>query len=250
VSAAPDRTAALSVPDVHLDLGCGKRPRNPYQRTRVCGVDIRALSSSNDFEFRAANLSIDPIPYPDDAFGSVSAFDFIEHVPRILGSADGRSTAFPFIRLMNEAWRVLAHGGRLYAVTPTYPHAEAFQDPTHVNIITERTHEYFCGDNPLGRMYGFEGHFIVRRAEWVRLQESFIAAPPPPVRVVAPEPMAPSVPQHKQIARAVRDFVRRLRGKQIVPPPAIAPERLMYFLWELEAVKTTRSTARPTDPTP
>jgi SAM-dependent methyltransferase len=238
MNTAADHVADLPVPDVHLDLGCGKRPRNPYQRTRVCGVDVRALSSSSDFEFRAANLSVDPIPYADDSFGSVSAFDFIEHVPRILSSADGRSTAFPFIRLMNEAWRVLAHGGRLYAVTPTYPHAEAFQDPTHVNIITERTHEYFCGDNPLGRMYGFNGHFVVRRAEWVRLQESFIAVPPIPTRAAAPPPLAPAMSRHKQVARAVRDFVRRLRGKRVVPPPAIAPERLMYFLWELEAVKT------------
>jgi SAM-dependent methyltransferase len=253
MSAAADRTAAASatsVPDVHLDLGCGKRPRNPYQRSRVCGVDVRALSSSSDFEFRAANLSVDPIPFPDDAFGSVSAFDFIEHVPRILGSADGRSTAFPFIRLMNEAWRVLAHGGRLYAVTPTYPHAEAFQDPTHVNIITERTHEYFCGDNPLGRMYGFIGHFVVHRAEWVRLQESFVAVPPNPAAAAAPAPVAPVLlPRHKRLARAVRDAVRRLRGKRVVPPPAVAPERLMYFLWELEAVKTAPATRPRPNPT-
>lgn len=246
MNAAADRTAAVSVPDVHLDLGCGKRPRNPYRRARVCGVDIRALSSSSDFEFRAANLNVDPIPYPDHHFGSISAFDFIEHVPRILGSADGRSTAFPFIRLMNEAWRVLAPGGRLYAVTPAYPHAEAFQDPTHVNIITERTHEYFCGDNPLGRMYGFTGHFVVRRAEWVRLHESFIAASS--VRVAAaPAPTVRALPWHKHIARAVRDFGRRLRGKRPVKPTEAAPERLMYFLWELEAVKTAAPTPRRPD---
>ena len=44
---------------------------------------------------------------------------------------------------------------------------EAFQDPTHVNIMTEKTHLYFTGEKPLGRMYGFSGQFEARKVEWV-----------------------------------------------------------------------------------
>lgn len=234
-----DRPSA-TVPDAHLDLGCGKRPRNPYRRSRVCGVDIRAISSTDDFEFRSANVSVEPIPYPDHEFGSISAFDFIEHVPRILRTSDGLSTVFPFIGLMNEAWRVLAHGGRLYAVTPAYPNPEAFQDPTHVNIITERTHEYFCGENPLGRMYGFNGHFIARRAEWVRLHESFVAVG----EGVTKERPRPKLRSHRRFAHAVRDALRRLRGRGHTRDAA--PERLIYFLWELEAVKSPEPPREPT----
>ncbi|MDQ3205818.1 MAG: hypothetical protein M3Q40_04805 [Pseudomonadota bacterium] len=40
---------------------------------------------------------LEPIPYPDGSFGSVSAYDFLEHVPRIFPSADGRATVFPFV---------------------------------------------------------------------------------------------------------------------------------------------------------
>jgi len=98
-----DNRAVL--PDRHLDLGCGKRPRNPYERSRLSGVDIRPLESGEDFEYRAADLTVEPIPYESDRFGSVSAFDFIEHVPRVLPRGDGRSTTFPFIRLMDEIWR-------------------------------------------------------------------------------------------------------------------------------------------------
>ncbi len=233
--ALPVTDAAL--PDAHLDLGCGKRPRNPYRRKRLCGVDIRAVGSSEDFEFRAANVTLDPIPYGDDEFGSISAFDFVEHVPRILTTPDGRATVFPFIRLMNEVWRVLAPGGRFYALTPAYPHPEAFQDPTHVNIITDRTHEYFCGDNPLGRMYGFHGSFVARRTGWVRLETSFDAT----ATATGAPPSASlrlHAPVHKRLARGVRDALRRLRGRQ--QPPDAASGRLMYFLWELEAVKPAR----------
>jgi SAM-dependent methyltransferase len=224
----------MTLPDVHLDLGCGKFPRNPYGRARLCGVDIRGLSPTPGFEFRPANLTLEPIPYAESVFGSVSAFDFIEHVPRLLATADGTQTFFPFIRLMNEVWRVLAPGGRFYALTPTFPNPEVFVDPTHVNVITDRTHEYFCGDNPLGRMYGFSGHFSVCRAEWVRQQDAYTALPSG--RGEGFSASTPATALHKRIAHAVRDGLRQLRGR-----PIPQPERLIYFLWELEAVKPAGS---------
>lgn len=227
---------APRLPDRHLDLGCGKRPRNPYRRSELCGTDVRALSPGEDFDglafdYRTANLVLEPIPWPDDSFGSVSAFDFIEHVPRLIVAPDGRQTLFPFVRLMDEVWRVLAPGGRFYALTPAYPAPEAFQDPTHVNIITERTHEYFCGERPLGRIYGFGGHFRALRAEWAEQHLHFEATP---TRPVAP-PAAPKA-MHRRIAHGVRDGLRVLRGRRAAdrPPPQI------YFLWELEAIKPPR----------
>jgi SAM-dependent methyltransferase len=210
----------MSLPDRHLDLGCGTQPRNPFDRGQLCGVDIRALPSTPDFEYRVANVVMDPIPFDDDYFGSVSAFDFIEHVPRILASPDGRGTVFPFVRLMNEIWRVLAPGGRFYALTPTWPHAEAFVDPTHVNIITDQTHNYFCGDQAPGRMYGFIGNFRVVSARWVQRGEAYSALPG----------SAKNYSAGKRIVRRLRSLSRRLRGKQASASPP-------YFLWDLEAVK-------------
>jgi SAM-dependent methyltransferase len=149
----------------HLDLGCGPVPRNPYRRAQLFGVDIVA-STKPGVEVRRANLAIEPIPYADNSFDSVSAFDFLEHVPRVLPLADGTGTRFPFVELMNEVSRVLQPGGLFFALTPCYPATEAFSDPTHVNLLTIESHRYFTGDQPLGRMYGFNGHFALRRAEW------------------------------------------------------------------------------------
>lgn len=216
----------MMLPDRHLDLGCGKFPRNPYRRGHVSGIDIRPLADSGHFDYRIANLVLQPIPYDDDTFASVSAFDFIEHVPRLLATPDGQGTRFPFVQLMQETWRVLAPGGLLYALTPAFPNAEAFVDPTHVNIITERTHEYFCGANPLARMYGFEGRFDCRRADWVHHADAYSAM------AGSPENRAPRS-GFKRMARGARSLSRRLRGKSDT-------EHKTYFLWELEAVKDTR----------
>jgi SAM-dependent methyltransferase len=150
------------MPTRHCDLGCGTKPRNPYQHEQLFGVDIRAHSEAG-VEVRQANLVMAPIPYPDNFFDSVSAYDFLEHVPRVLPGLQPGSTRFPFVELMNEIWRVLVPNGRLYAVTPAFPHAAAFQDPTHVNIITDQTHHYFTRPGLLARMYGFTGDFSALR---------------------------------------------------------------------------------------
>ncbi len=156
----------------HLDLGCGAVPRNPYRRGHVFGIDISAQISAGNVTVVSANLALQPIPFPDAHFDSVSAYDFLEHVPRVLPRADGSGTRFPFIELMNEISRVLKPGGLFYALTPAYPSEEAFVDPTHVNILARRSHVYFVGPKPLARMYGFNGRFVLRRAEPVVYRDS------------------------------------------------------------------------------
>jgi SAM-dependent methyltransferase len=208
--------------DRHLDLGCGKFPRNPYGRSRLCGIDVRPAPAEAAFEYRVANLVMEPIPYAEGSFASVSAYDFVEHVPRVLPTSDGRSTTFPFVRLMDEVWRVLVPGGRFYALTPAWPHPEAFTDPTHVNIITDRTHTYFCGDKPMARMYGFGGRFRALRVDWVDIVDAYSAVPG------SSENRKPHGPL-KRLARSVRRLSRHVRGK--------SERSRIYLRWELEAVK-------------
>lgn len=152
---------------VSLDLGCGNNPRNLFNASDLYGVDIR-----NDLnaKIKSANLAVDPIPWTSNYFDYCTAFDFLEHVPRVLACEQGSSTYFPFVDLMNEIWRVLKPGGLFFHQTPAFPCKQAFQDPTHVNILTEDTMPYYFCEPDLyaSRIgYGFEGKFECVGQAWL-----------------------------------------------------------------------------------
>lgn len=171
IALSPDRyLASLELPvrenSISLDLGCGEHPRNPLTCHNLFGVDLRQELAGGSIKF--ADLSIDDIPYEDQLFDCVSAFDFLEHIPRVVECANG-STRLSFIELMNEIHRVLAPNGYFVHLTPAYPACLAFRDPTHVNFVTEETFPlYFCGANPWAGMYGFDRRFKLIRQVWIR----------------------------------------------------------------------------------
>lgn len=158
---------------IAVDLGCGHSRRNPSQADVCIGVDVM---ESNEPNYHRCRLGIDLLPFTDNSIDYFSAFDVIEHIPRTLWR-DG-DLINPFICLMSEIYRCLKPRGTFYAETPAFPHATAFQDPTHVNIITEDTVFYFCQkpatdmtDNGTlllrhGQNYGFKGIFTLADQHW------------------------------------------------------------------------------------
>lgn len=156
----------MSISTKHLDLGCGLNPFNPYSRDDLYGCDIRDINPEpGGFKYIKVNLVVAKIPFHDCFFDSISAMDFLEHIPRQIVLPNGEMCN-PFVNLMSEIHRVLKPGGLFFALTPCYPHPSAFVDPTHVNIITEDTYSYFVGDNPIASMYGFKGRFRVKSISW------------------------------------------------------------------------------------
>lgn len=67
---------------------------------------------------------------PTSSVGVIRAADFLEHI------------AEP-VDLMNEAYRVLAHGGMLLTMTPSTDGRGAWQDPTHVSYWNENSFWYY-----------------------------------------------------------------------------------------------------------
>ena len=147
-------------------MGCGYHPRNPFGAERLIGLDIisdNTLRNQKEFEYLEV-LPDSKIPMGDQTVDSISGYDFLEH----LGRGDGSSRNH-FISFMSEAHRVLRTNGILFLVTPAFPSPAAFQDPTHVNFITEETVKYFLGPNPAANLmgYGFEGSFKLVAHFWM-----------------------------------------------------------------------------------
>jgi glycosyltransferase involved in cell wall biosynthesis len=69
----------------------------------------------------------------DNSVGVIRAVDFLEHIP-------------DKIRLWNEMYRVLAHGGMVLSLTPSTDGRGAFQDPTHNSFYNENSFWYFADE--------------------------------------------------------------------------------------------------------
>jgi SAM-dependent methyltransferase len=144
-----------------LDIGCSSTPKNPFSMEEIYGIDVR---EDIDAKIYWADLAVEPIPFENEFFDAVSAFDFIEHVPRVIYMPNRR---FCFVELMNEIYRVLKVGGRFLSFTPAFAAPPAWTDPTHVNIITEETFPlYFDYQNRGASAYGFNGYFQIVDQQW------------------------------------------------------------------------------------
>ena len=110
-----------------INLGCG------LKRLESNGQVIN-IDSSEDSE---ADIIYDlnkGIPMRDNSIDEIHAYHLLEHIKEI-------------ITLMNECYRVLRKGGRMYIKVPQGDCA--FADPTHVRFFNELSFRYYCE-------YGFQ----------------------------------------------------------------------------------------------
>ena len=114
---------------VRVDLACGQRKKDGF-----IGVDKVATDKTD----RVHDLMTFPWPFKDEEVYEFNCEHFVEHIPMTLPSGENG-----LIRFMEEAYRCLMPGGTIRIAAPYYSSIEAWQDPTHVRAISERTFVYF-----------------------------------------------------------------------------------------------------------
>ena len=140
-----------------LDLGCGLAPQNRFKASEVVGVD---LIENEEKRVIKCKLGYETMPFANDSFDYLTAYDLIEHIPRFSEISENGP---PFIFFMNECFRVLKPGGIFLSMTPIYPYLGAFQDPTHNNIITADTFKLYFSENKyeIASHYGITSNFKI-----------------------------------------------------------------------------------------
>lgn len=153
---------------IKIDLGGGANPQPGF-----LNIDIRDLPQVHVVH----NLELFPWPLPDGCAEIVMASHLLEHISpappdarvgalvrlmlkkKLLTEAEvknaiGEIEPGPaFMRFMDEIWRVLKPDGVLMAAFPYAGSPGFWQDPTHVNGITERTLAYFDPLEAGGHLY-------------------------------------------------------------------------------------------------
>jgi glycosyltransferase involved in cell wall biosynthesis len=100
-----------------IDLCGGHSKPEGYESIDLRNADITA-DLNNDW------------PLEDNSVGVLRAHDAIEHLKDP-------------IHTMNEAWRVLRHGGFMMIIVPSTDGAGAWCDPTHVSFWNKRSFRYY-----------------------------------------------------------------------------------------------------------
>lgn len=146
--------------DIRLDIGCGANKASK----EFIGMDVRPLPGVDIVH----NLEKYPYPFEDNTFTLVHASHVLEHMnpastdPKIVNLIDlllkkkvitkkevkdtiGEYEIFGnFMTFMDEIWRITKEGGQFHFVVPYAGSGGYWQDPTHINPISEATIFYFA----------------------------------------------------------------------------------------------------------
>lgn len=124
-----------------INLGAGSEPTEGWVNTDWIegpGID------------KVFNLLEFPWPFDDGVADEMLARDVLEHMP--LFNAKNESTPIKFIE---ECWRILEPGGKLFITVPHWQSKNLWIDPTHVRGYDERSFDYFDPETDFGKWYGY-----------------------------------------------------------------------------------------------
>lgn len=119
-----------------LNLGCGHDIRTGWinlDKAHLPGIDI------------VHDIEKIPLPFSNEQFDTILCQDILEHVD--------------FIPVLREIHRILKTGGELHLRVPHFTSWRNFDDPTHKNMFSIRTFDYFVKNCRIKREYYFDFHF-------------------------------------------------------------------------------------------
>jgi ubiquinone/menaquinone biosynthesis C-methylase UbiE len=122
----------MRAPPIKLNLGCGTNILAGWVNldcTALPGVDV------------VHDLNALPLPFEDECADEILCEDVLEHVD--------------YIPLLKECHRILNLGGRLRIEVPHFTSSNNFVDPTHRNMFSIKTFNFFSADTFEGKGRGY-----------------------------------------------------------------------------------------------
>lgn len=113
-----------------LLLGCGaSRVKNLFWDGRSEWAALTTLDINPDHKPDVVHdLGVFPLPFPDEAFDEIHAYECLEHV--------GTQGDYKFFfGQFSDFWRLLKPGGILFATVPLPSSVWAWGDPSHTRVI-------------------------------------------------------------------------------------------------------------------
>jgi len=126
-----------------IDICGGVNPTDGYESVDIANADV------------TANLD-ERWPFDDNSVGVIRAHDAIEHL---------RS----HVHTMNEAYRVLAHGGLFDILVPSSDGQGGFCDPGHVSFWNYRSFRYYTEGAYKKFVPDFKGRYQVLKLRDIRM---------------------------------------------------------------------------------
>ena len=126
-----------------INLGCGMEPNLERGWINLDWLDLPGIDVIH-------NLLVYPWPFDDNVADEILARDVLEHMPNF--TPDNQASAIAFV---NECYRILKPGGKLFMTMPHWQSKNLWIDPTHVRGYDEKSFDYFDPTTDFGKAYGY-----------------------------------------------------------------------------------------------
>lgn len=120
-----------------INIACGSRE---IKGKECVNMDIRKTELTDVIH----DVHEFPWPFKDEEFGDAYALDIVEHI-----------CPLKIVRFIDEIWRIVKPGGKLYIRTNYFQKEQAYRDPTHCHYFTLDSFDFWDPSTPTGTKYPY-----------------------------------------------------------------------------------------------